>query len=209
MNKQKSKEIISILKKIIPDPVCELDFRNNYELICAVMLSAQTTDKRVNLITPNLFLKYPSPKDLMNAQFDDVKNIISSVGLANTKAKNLISMAKILHEQYNDIVPQSMEELASLPGVGRKTASVVLAVGYKIPAMPVDTHLYRMAIRLGYVKKDADVLAAEKAYKRYIPKEEWIDSHHLILLFGRYYCKAINPICDGCLLKEYCKYKSR
>ena len=138
-----------------------------------------------------------------------MKNIISSVGLANTKAKNLISMAKILHEQYNDIVPQSMEELASLPGVGRKTASVVLAVGYKIPAMPVDTHLYRMAIRLGYVKKDADVLAAEKAYKRYIPKEEWIDSHHLILLFGRYYCKAINPICDGCLLKEYCKYKSR
>lgn len=209
MNKEKSKEIISILRNVIPNPVCELNFNNNFELICAVMLSAQTTDKRVNMITPNLFEKYSNPEKLMNAEFSDVKNIISSVGLANSKAKNLISMAKIIHEKHEDVIPNTMEELSSLPGVGRKTASVVLSVGFKIPAMPVDTHLHRMAIRLGYVKKEATVLNAEEAFKKYIPKSDWIDAHHLLLLFGRYHCKAINPNCDDCCLKKYCKVKSR
>ena len=133
MNKNTSKEIINTLKKIIPNPICELNFNNCFELICAVLMSAQTTDKRVNMITPELFKHYPTPKDLMNADVLDVKNIIASVGLAKSKAKNLIAMAKILHEKYNDVVPDTIEELISLPGVGRKTASVVLAVGYKIP----------------------------------------------------------------------------
>ena len=205
MNKNTSKEIINTLKTIIPNPVCELDFKNTFELLCAVMLSAQTTDKRVNMITPNLFTKYPNPSDLMNADYDDVKSIISSVGLANTKAKNLLEMAKILHEEYEDIVPNNLEELIKLPGVGRKTASVVLAVGYKIPAMPVDTHLQRMAMRLGYAKKGSNVIECEERLKKYIPKNEWIDAHHLLLLFGRYHCKAVNPLCDNCLLKQYCK----
>lgn len=208
MNKNTSNEIINILKDLIPNPVCELDFNNNFELICAVMLSAQTTDKRVNMITPNLFKKYPTPVHLMNAEVNDVKNIISSVGLANSKAKNLIQMAKILHEEYDDIVPNTLEALEKLPGVGRKTASVVLAVGYKIPAMPVDTHLHRMAIRLGYAKKNSNVLECEEKFKKYIPKNDWIDAHHLLLLFGRYYCKSANPMCDNCVLKKYCKYKS-
>ena len=208
MNKNTSKEIIDTLKIIIPNPVCELNFNNYFELICAVLISAQTTDKRVNMITPELFKCYPTPYDLMNADVMDVKRIIASVGLANSKAKNLVAMAKILHEKYNSIVPNTLEELVCLPGVGRKTASVVLAVGYKIPAMPVDTHLHRMAIRLGFSKKTSTVLECEENLKKYIPKEDWIDAHHLLLLFGRYYCKAINPMCENCLLKKYCKNKS-
>lgn len=206
MNKQKSKEIISILREIIPNPVCELDYTDAFSLLVAVMLSAQTTDKRVNTVTPILFSKYRTPFDLANASYSDVKEIIGSLGLANNKATNLIKLANVIHYQYNDIVPSDFNELVKLPGVGRKTANVLLAVYFKIPSMPVDTHLHRMAIRLGYIKNDDDVLKAEESFKKYIPKEEWIDSHHLLLLFGRYYCKAINPRCSDCKLKEYCKH---
>ena len=179
-----------------------VNFNNNFELICAVMLSAQTTDKRVNLVTPILFEKYPTATDLKKADINDVTNIIKSLGLANNKAKNIILLAKCIDEEHNNIIPNNLEDLMKLPGIGRKTASVVLALGYKIPAMPVDTHIHRVAIRLGYAKTDADVLAVENNLKRYIPKNEWIDAHHLILLFGRYHCKAKNPECLNCLLKE-------
>lgn len=207
MNKNTSKEIISRLRILIPNPECELNFRNNFELVCAVMLSAQTTDKRVNMITPALFEKYPTPALMKEATFSEIKEIIKSVGLANNKAKSLIALAKAIDEDYNGEVPGTMEELTKLPGVGRKTASVVLAVGFKIPAMPVDTHLHRVAKRLGYIKENDDVLVAEERYKKFIPKEDWIDAHHLLLLFGRYHCKAISPQCDGCPLKEFCKKK--
>ncbi len=206
MNKQKSKEIISILREIISNPVCELDYTDAFSLLIAVMLSAQTTDKRVNIVTPNLLLKYPTVLSLANADISDVKEIIKSLGLANNKALNLIKLANIIHFQYNDIVPNDFNELIKLPGVGRKTASVLLAVYYKIPSMPVDTHLHRMAIRLGYINENDNTLKAEEALKKYIPKKDWIDSHHLLLLFGRYYCKAINPLCDGCKLKKFCKH---
>lgn len=206
MNKQKSNEIISILKEIIPNPICELNYTDSFSLLVAVMLSAQTTDSRVNTVTPALFSKYPTILSLANASISDVKEIIEPLGLANNKAINLIKLANIIHFQYNDIVPNDFNELIKLPGVGRKTANVLLAVYFKIPSMPVDTHLHRMAIRLGYIKKDEDVLKAEEAYKKYIPKEDWIDSHHLLLLFGRYYCKAINPKCEGCKLSNYCKH---
>lgn len=209
MNKRKSSEILSILKEIIPNPVCELNFNNNFELICAVMLSAQTTDKRVNMVTPALFNRYPDCRSLKQAKYEDVLEIIKSLGLAKNKAKNIIALAKMLDEDFNGIVPNTIEELEKLPGVGRKTASVILAVGYKIPAMPVDTHLQRLSMRLGYAKKNSDVLTCEKALKRHIPKNEWIDAHHLLLLFGRYHCKAINPNCNNCRLKEYCKHKSQ
>ncbi len=205
MNKKTSLKIIDTLKEVIENPRCELDFKNPFELICAVTLSAQTTDKRVNIVTKELFEKYPSPKALMEADDSDVFKIISSVGLAKTKTKNLIQLAKIIHEEYDDEVPHEFDKLITLPGVGRKTASVVLAVGFQIPAMPVDTHLHRMAIRFGYIQKDESVLKAEEAYKKYIPKELWIDAHHLFLLFGRYYCKASNPICEDCKLKQFCK----
>ncbi len=207
MNKSTSNEIISTLREIIKNPVCELNYSNPFELLCAVMLSAQTTDKRVNIVTLSLFDKYKTPLSLMNASYDDVYEIIKPVGLAKNKANNLINLARAIHTNYNDLVPNTLCELIKLPGVGRKTASVVLAVGFNIPAMPVDTHLHRMAIRFGYVRIGASVLEAEEAYKKYIDKEDWIEAHHLFLLFGRYYCKALNPICDGCKLKSKCKYK--
>lgn len=207
MNKSLSNEIIEQLRILIPDPKCELNFTNNFELICAVMLSAQTTDKRVNMITPTLFSKYPTSKDLMNADYNDVLDIIKSLGLAKTKSLNLISLSKTIEEKYNGMVPNTLDDLIKLPGVGRKTASVVLALGFEVPAFPVDTHVHRVSYRLGYSKKDDDVLKAEEKLKRFIPKREWIEVHHLLLLFGRYSCKSINPICDDCKLIKYCKVK--
>ena len=207
MNKETSKKIVDILKEIIKNPAPELDFSNNFELVVAVVLSAQTTDKRVNMVTRKLFELYPNPLSLAMADYDNVCEIISPLGLAKGKTKNIISLANILHKDYMDNVPSDFKELEKLPGVGRKTASVVLALGFNIPAMPVDTHLYRMAKRLGYIKNSEDVLKAEEAYKKYIPKEEWILAHHLFLLFGRYHCMAKNPLCMECKLKGYCKYK--
>ncbi len=206
MNQEVSNEILKRIKKIIPNPKCELNYRNLYELVCAVMISSQTTDKRVNQVTPALFEKYPTPEALSIAKYEDVYAIIQSLGFARNKAKNLISMADRLHTVFHDIVPQNLEDLQSLSGVGRKTASVILAEGYKIPAMPVDTHLERMAKRFGYVEQNATVIDAEQAYRKYIPEEQWIEAHHLLLLFGRYHCKAIHPECDTCNLKEYCKH---
>ena len=205
MTKQKSEEILTILKTIITNPKPELDFKNNYELIVAVILSAQTTDKRVNMVTKELFDCYPDFFSLSKADKDDVIKIIKPLGMANNKASSIINMAKMVNDDYNGILPDNLDELTKLPGVGRKTASVVLALGFNIPAMPVDTHLYRMAKRLGYIKNDEDVIKAEEAYKKYIPQEEWILAHHLLLLFGRYHCKAVNPMCDDCKLKKYCK----
>ncbi|MCR5647427.1 MAG: endonuclease III [Acholeplasmatales bacterium] len=205
MNKERSDEILKELKSIIPNPKCELEFNNTFELIIAVSLSAQTTDKRVNEITKVLFSKYDSPKALMNASFEDVYEIIKPLGLANSKAKNIISISRDIHNNYNDVVPNKIEELIKLDGVGRKTASVVLAVGFNIPALPVDTHLIRMANRLGYSKSN-DPIVVEKDYKKYIKKSDWILAHHLLLLFGRYHCKASNPNCECCKLTKYCKY---
>lgn len=205
MNKTKSEEILNELKIIIQNPVCELNFNNTFELIIAVTLSAQTTDKRVNEITKILFSKYDSPLSLSSAKFDDVYEIIKPLGLANSKAKNIISISKDIHEKYNDIVPNSLEELTKLAGVGRKTASVVLAVGFNIPAFPVDTHLIRMANRLGYSKSN-DPIVVENDYKKYIKRDDWILAHHLFLLFGRYHCKASKPNCLDCKINKYCKF---
>ena len=207
MNKERSNQILSKLRILIPNPQCELSYSNTFELLCAVMISAQTTDKRVNMVTKELFRKYPTPEKMMNAPLLDVKEIIKSIGLANNKSKSLINLSKALVEDYNGEIPNTLEGLMTLPGVGRKTASVVLALGFHIPAMPVDTHLHRVAKRLGYIKDGDDVLVAEEKYKKYIPKDEWIEAHHLFLLFGRYHCKAISPLCDECPLKEFCKKK--
>lgn len=207
MNKERSNQIINELKVIIPNPRCELDYHNLFELTVAVILSAQTTDKRVNTITPILFEKYPTIEALAMASQKDVYDIILPLGLAKNKSINIINLANVIHEKYNDTIPNDIKELESLPGVGHKTASVVLAEGFKIPAMPVDTHLHRMAKRLGYIKENEDIKKAEEAYKKYIPKELWIEAHHLFLLFGRYYCKASSPSCEGCRLLPYCKHK--
>lgn len=205
MNKLKSNEILNELHLIIPNPKCELEFNNVFELTIAVTLSAQTTDKRVNEITKILFSKYPSPYLLGNASFGDVYEIIKPLGLANSKTKNIIAISNDIHNVYNDIVPNTIDELMKLPGIGRKTASVILAVGFDIPAFPVDTHLIRMANRLGYSNSN-DPIIVEKDYKKYIKKENWILAHHLLLLFGRYHCKAVKPNCNNCKLNKYCKF---
>ena len=208
MNKKTAKEILDIIKKeYINSPNPELDFNNNFELLCAVMLSAQTTDKRVNIVTKDLFLKYPKPENLMNANIEDVISIIKSVGLANNKANNLVMLSKILYEQYNSTVPNTLEELTKLPGVGRKTANVVLALGFNIPSLPVDTHVFRMAKRFGFINESNTLLEAEQNLKKYIDESSWIEAHHLLLLFGRYHCKSQNPLCKECKLKKYCKLK--
>jgi endonuclease-3 len=206
MNKKISEEIISILEEEIPNPKPELNFSNNFELLVAVMLSAQTKDKNVNEVTNILFKKYPDPYSLSQANLDELISIIKNLGLANNKAKNLISTSKIIHEEYVDVIPSSLDKLQELPGVGRKTANVVLALGFNIPALPVDTHLYKMAIRLGYVKENSTLLETEESLKKYIDKSKWIKAHHLFLLYGRYFCKKINPKCDDCKLKIYCKH---
>lgn len=204
---QKTKIVLDYLEKLIPSPKCELIFNNNYELICAVMLSAQTTDKRVNEISKILFSKYPDFHSLSLANYDDVYNIIKPLGLAKHKTSNLIMLAKQICQNYNGIVPNSFEELCKLSGIGRKTANVVMALGFNIPAFPVDTHVNRVAKRLGFAKEDDDILVVEEKLKRKIPKNEWIDSHHRFLLFGRYTCKALSPICQNCGLISICKYK--
>ena len=196
-------KVLDYLDEILSDAKCELNYNSDYELLIAVMLSAQTTDKRVNEITKILFSKYNNPKDLAEASFNDVYEIIKPLGLANGKAKNIISISNDIHNKYNDIVPNTLEELMKLDGVGRKTASVVLALGFNIPSLPVDTHLIRMANRLGY-SKSSDPLVVENDYKKYIKKEDWILAHHLLLLFGRYHCKAINPDCNNCKIKHFC-----
>lgn len=204
---QKTKIVLDYLEELIPNPKCELIFNNNYELICAVMLSAQTTDKRVNEISKLLFTKYPDFLTLSLANYDDVYNIIKPLGLAKHKASNLIMLAKEICKNHNGIVPNSFEELCKLSGIGRKTANVVLALGFNIPAFPVDTHVNRVAKRLGFAKEDDDILTVEEKLKRKVPKEMWIDSHHRFLLFGRYTCKALNPLCQNCKLTNICKNK--
>lgn len=198
-----SNYIYDELGYMFPDAMCELDFNNPFELIVAVTLSAQTTDKRVNIVTKELFKKYPRPEDLMNAEYEDVKEIIKSIGLAQTKAKNIINLSKDLVNNYNGIVPNVMEELVKLPGVGRKTASVVLSVGYNIPAIAVDTHVSRVSNRLG-LSKSEDVLKIENDLKNIYDIDKWVLVHHRLLFFGRYFCKAKNPMCSECKFKEFC-----
>lgn len=198
-------EIIEELKKVIPNPQCELNFKNRYELLCAVLLSAQTTDKRVNLVTPTLFAKYPNFNELKNANQVELCSIIASLGLAKNKTKHLVELATIIVDKYNSEVIGDFKVLTSLPGVGRKTANVVLALGFSIPTFPVDTHISRVCKRLKLAAENDNVDAIEEKMKRKLPKEMWIDAHHLILLFGRYHCKAVNPSCSECSVRRYCR----
>ncbi len=208
MDKTKAKEIIDILSEIYPHYESFLNYHNNYELLVAVILSAQTTDIRVNEVTPNLFKRYPNPYLLADANFSDVLTIIKSLGLAYNKANNIINMAKDLVAKYDGKVPNNKIDLMSLSGVGPKTANVVLALGFNIPTIPVDTHVKRLAIRLGFAKKTDSLPIIEEKLMKYIAKESWINAHHLLILYGRNVCKAINPKCEECKLKEYCKVKN-
>lgn len=202
-----TKEILSTLKQLFPDAHCELNYHNIYELSVAVILSAQTTDERVNNITPMLFAKYPTIQDLSAAERKDVEEIIRSVGLFQTKAKNIISFSKAVIENFNSTIPHTLEELISLPGVGRKTANVILSVGFNLPGLAVDTHVSRVSKRLGLVKEDDDVVVIEHKLKAMYEKEEWGNLHHYLIFFGRYLCTAKKPLCDKCPFTKICTKK--
>lgn len=202
-------KIINYLDKLFPNPKCELEYTKDYELLIAVMLSAQTTDKRVNMVTRVLFKKYDSLEKLSKADINDIIDIIKPIGTFNKKASNVISIAKSLVNDKNGIVPNDRTYLESLSGVGRKTTNVVLSNLYDEPCIAVDTHVSRVSKRLGIAKKNDDVLTIEKKLNKKFPKEKLSRLHHQLVLFGRYYCKAKNPLCENCELKNICKEKGK
>lgn len=211
MTKQeRAKRLIAELSEMFPNAECELDHRNNFELVIAVALSAQTTDKAVNKVTPRLFHQFGTPTLMAQADISEVEHCIQTIGLYKNKAKNIIALAKRLVEEYDSIVPSSVKDLTSLPGVGHKTAEVVRAVGFQIPAFAVDTHVMRIAYRFGFVKKTiTDPTEIGKHLKRIFPRELWIQLHHQMIFFGRYHCLARNPKCDTCPLFDVCKYENK
>lgn len=202
-SKELSAFVIENLKNLITNPKSELNYKNSFELLIAVILSAQCTDKRVNEVTKELFKKFDTCEKLGYASIEEIEGIIKPCGFYKNKAKHIIEASRKLAEDFGGEVPKDLESLTSLSGVGRKTASVILAVAFEIPAMPVDTHVFRVSKRLG-LSKGKNVLEVEKDLKKIIPKEHWIDMHHYLLLFGRYYCKALKPSCENCRFKEIC-----
>lgn len=202
-NKQTA--IFSYLDELYPDAHCELNYSKDYELLIAVMLSAQTTDKAVNKVTAFLFSKYKTVEELANADLDDVVNIISSIGMYKVKANNAIGIAKGLLEKHNGKVPHDKEQLMKLPGVGNKTANCVLAELFNEPYLAVDTHMQRFAKRLRIASDSDSVEKIEAKYLKFIPHERIIKTNHQIIWFGRYLCKSVSPKCENCKLQEFCK----
>ena len=197
--------ILSYLDEKYPNAYCELKYTKDYELLIAVMLSAQTTDKSVNEATAILFKKYPTCEELANANLYDVERIISHLGMYQVKAKNVIKIAQRLLQDYKGHVPNDPEALLSLPGVGNKTKNCVLAELYNEPLLAVDTHMQRFAKRMGIANEKDSVEVIEQKYLKFIPKERIVKTNHQIIWFGRYFCKAISPDCEHCKLREICK----
>ena len=197
--------IIQTLKSIYKNPKSELLFENSFELIVAVVLSAQCTDKRVNMVTRKLFEVCKTPKQLDEISISQLEEIIKPCGFYHNKAKNLKAMAHDLVVRFNGTVPSNKNDLKSLAGVGEKTANVVLIAGFNTPAIPVDTHMFRVSNRLGLANHKT-VDGTQKQLEKVIPKDYWIDGHHAIILHGRYVCKARKPDCENCGLKKWCKY---
>ena len=198
--------INNYLDELIPNPICELNYQKDYELVIAVMLSAQTTDKGVNKVTSILFKKYNSLEKLAGSNIEDIKEIIKPIGNYNKKANNIIEISKILINKYKKQVPKTYEELEVLPGIGRKSANVIRSEIYKIPSFAVDTHVIRVTNRLGLVKTK-DPVIIEKELEKIFKKRDWIRKHQQLVLFGRYYCKAKNPDCKNCKLLNICLKK--
>lgn len=205
--KERYKAIIEWFELNMPVAESELNYRTPFELLVAVVLSAQCTDKRVNLVTPALFEKYPNPQVMSKASFEDIFRIISSVSYPNNKAKHLIGLSTMLHEVFHDVVPDDVDLLQKLPGVGRKTANVVASVIYNKPYIAVDTHVFRISGRLGLTRSNS-VLGVEKELTANIPVSKRAIAHHWLILHGRYICTARNPKCDKCGLRPYCKFYS-
>ena len=201
-----SNELLKKLDEIIPEAKCELNYNKDYELLIATVLSAQSTDKRVNMVTEILFNKY-NLQDLKDIDIKEIENIIRPVGTYKRKSFYIKEIATRLIEDYNGIVPNDRDYLESLPGVGRKTTNVVISNLFNEPAIAVDTHVERVSKRLGLVGLYDDVLIVEQKLMKFIPKEKWSRVHHQLVLFGRYFCKSQKPECETCPFKNKCKFK--
>lgn len=201
--------VLDYFRREVPVAETELDYSNPYELVCAVLLSAQCTDKRVNMVTPNLFATYPDFIQLSRANVDDVREIIASISYPNNKAKHLVAMANTVINEFKGELPMDVKELQKLQGVGRKTANVVVSVLDQQPAMAVDTHVFRVSARIGLTTSAKTVLQAEEQLTKFIPDEDIHLAHHWLILHGRYTCLARSPKCNSCGISEYCKYYAK
>ncbi len=209
MKMNKVEVIEKCLDDMFKDPNCELNYHNDYELLIAIVLSAQTTDKRVNNVTSILFDRYKNLEELSNADIKDIENILRPLGSFRKKALYVKEIARILLLDYNGKVPIKRKELEAMPGVGRKTVNVFLGEFYNVPLIAVDTHVERVSKRLGLAKDDDSVRDVEEKLKRKFKRDVWAKRHLQLVLFGRYHCKALSPNCDVCKLKDICKYKKR
>lgn len=205
MSYDKINKILDDLDSLYPDAKAGLDFTTPFELLIATILSAQCTDVRVNKVTAVLFKEHNTPKSILDLGIDGLTKYIKSCGLYKTKSKNIINTCNVLYHDYDSKVPDNIQELMKLPGVGRKTANVVVSNAFDTPAIAVDTHVFRVTNRIGIVN-EKDVLSTEKALMRVIPKERWSKSHHLFIWHGRNICKARNPKCEECILNDRCKF---
>ena len=208
MNKEKRFEIFSRLQKDNPKPTTELNFNSTFELLIAVILSAQATDKSVNIATAKLYPVANTPETIYKLGLDELKSYIKTIGLYNSKANNIIKTCKILIDQHNSIVPDDQKKLEALPGVGRKTANVVRNTAFGHPTMAVDTHIFRVSNRTG-IAPGKNVLEVEKRLVKFIDKKFMVDAHHWLILLGRYTCVARKPRCGSCLIEDLCEYKNK
>ncbi|HEX9660031.1 MAG TPA: endonuclease III [Rhodothermales bacterium] len=206
---KRTTEILAGLRQMIPSPETELEYVDPFQLLVAVILSAQCTDDRVNMVTPPLFERYPTPGSMAKAEPEDIYPFIKSVTYPNNKSKHLVGAARKIVDEFGGEVPDDVPHLVKLPGVGRKTAQVVASVVFDRDALPVDTHVFRVANRIGLVNHAKTPLAVEKGLKRILSQEDWSEAHHLLILHGRYTCTARSPKCDSCLISNNCLYFSR
>ena len=197
--------LLPYLDEILPEASCELNYTHDYELVIAVMLSAQSTDQSVNKVTTILFSKYKTLNELANANLKDIEEILHPLGLYKNKAQNLLLTCQKLVNEYNGKVPFDKDELQKLPGIGNKSAGVIRCEVFKIPDLPVDTHILRISKRLSLANTDDEPIDVERKLKKLIPEDRWIKSHYQLIHFGRYYCLARNPKCESCKMKEFCK----
>ena len=208
LNQNKAFKLIQLLNKSIKNPSTSLKYRNKFTLLTSVVLSAQCTDVNVNNVTKNIYKKYYTPKHFVSLGINKIKNLIKSIGLFNNKAKNIYNLSKILLEKHHSKVPNKFEDLMSLPGVGRKTANVVLNAAFNKATIAVDTHVFRVANRTG-LSNGKNPEKVENQLLNILPKKHIKNAHHLILLHGRYICKARNPLCKKCVINKICLYKEK
>ncbi|MCM3632993.1 endonuclease III [Paenibacillus camelliae] len=207
--KDKMRHVLDVLAEMFPDAHCELNHSNPFELTIAVLLSAQCTDETVNKVTVDLFHKYKTPADYLAVPLEELELDIRRIGLFRSKAANIQKLCRIVIDKYDGEVPNTHEGLVELPGVGRKTANVVMSNAFGVPAIAVDTHVERVSKRLSFAKPDDSVLVVEQKLMKLVPREEWTITHHRLIFFGRYHCKAQRPQCDICPLLDICKEGQR